>query len=86
VLHTDIRVAMLRDLATLGNRIRSAEITGLTLGPPLINGADPDWTKIRSRVRIAIARTRHAHRDTTRAHAVARSGQLQSLDSVCRYR
>ena len=86
VLHTDIRAGMLRDLATLGERIRSAEITGITLGPPLINGANPDWAKIRSRVRTAIVRTRHAHPDRTRARVAARSGQLQSLDSVCRYR
>jgi hypothetical protein len=86
VLHTDIRAARLHDLATLSDRVRSAEITGITLGPPLINGADPDWTKIRSTVRAAIARTRHAHRDPTRTRVAARGGQLQSLDSVCRYR
>ncbi|MGH8836713.1 MAG: LCP family protein [Actinomycetes bacterium] len=86
VLHTNIRAARLHDLATLSDRVRSAEITGITLGPPLINGADPDWTKIRSTVRAAIARTRHAHRDPTRTRVAARGGQLQSLDSVCRYR
>ena len=85
-LHTDIRMSRLRDLATLANRVRSAEITGITLGPPLINGADPNWSRIRSRVQAAIARTRQAHRDRTRARAAARSGELQSLDSVCRYR
>src|SRR5262245_65982353 len=86
VLHTDIPVSMLRKLATLGKRIRSAEITGITLGPPLINGADPDWRKIRSTVRASIARSRDARRDRTRARVAARSGRLQSLDSVCRYR
>lgn len=86
VLQTDIPVTKFQALATLGYRVRAAEIRGITLGPPLINGANPDWAKVRATVRAAIARTRDARRDPSRPRTAARNGQLQSLDSVCRYR
>jgi len=86
ILQTDIPVVMFEALAVLGDRIASAEIRGITLGPPLINSANPDWTQIRSTVRTAIRRTRAAERDTTPTRTNQQNARLQSLDSVCRYR
>ncbi|MCI0689038.1 MAG: LCP family protein [Sporichthyaceae bacterium] len=86
VLQTDVSMTSWLALAELAKRLKTAEIRGITLGPPLIDGTDPDWALVRRTVDTAIDQTRRAHRDPTRRQLQPANGRLQSLDSVCRYR
>lgn len=84
-LRTDIPRRLLPALATLALRVGKAEIKGITLGPPLINGAYPDWGTIRRTVDEAISTSADASRTPGRAKTAVRGGKLQSTDAVCRF-
>jgi polyisoprenyl-teichoic acid--peptidoglycan teichoic acid transferase len=84
-LRTDIPRRLLPALATLAFRVRTAEIMGITLGPPLINGVYPDWATIRRTVDRAISTSADGSRRLGRAKTAVRSGKLQSADAVCRF-
>lgn len=84
-LQTDIPRRLLPAMATLALRVGKAEIMGITLGPPLINGAYPDWGTIRRTVDEAISTSAHASRRPGRAKTTVRGGRLQSTDAVCRF-
>jgi LCP family protein required for cell wall assembly len=84
-LRTDIPRRLLPAMATLAFRVRTAEIMGITLGPPLINGLHPDWGTIRRTVDKTISTSADASRRLGRAKTAVRSGKLQSADAVCRF-
>ena len=84
-LRTDIPRRLLPAMATLALRVGKAEIKGITLGPPLINGAYPDWGTIRRTVDEAISTSADASRSPGRAKTAVRGGKLQSIDAVCRF-
>jgi LCP family protein required for cell wall assembly len=84
-LRTDIPRRLLPAMATLALRVRTAEIMGITLGPPLISGVDPDWGTIRRTVDAAISTSADASRRLGRAKTAVRGGKLQSVDAVCRF-
>jgi polyisoprenyl-teichoic acid--peptidoglycan teichoic acid transferase len=84
-LRTDIPRRLLPAMATLALRVGKAEIKGITLGPPLINGAYPDWGTIRRTVDEAISTSADASRRPGRAKTAVRGGKLQSTDAVCRF-
>jgi len=84
-LRTDIPRRLLPAMATLALRVGKAEIKGITLGPPLINGAYPDWGTIRRTVDEAISTSADASRRPGRAKTAVRGGKIQSTDAVCRF-
>lgn len=84
-LRTDIPAGMFPAFVTLAHRVSDAEIQGITLGPPLVSGTNPDWDVVQDTVADAIAQTADAVRTPDRPKAEARSGTLQSLDAVCQY-
>lgn len=84
-LRTDIPESRLPAMAILAKRVSKAEIMGITLGPPLINGANPRWGEVKRTVDKAISTSSHASRKPNRIKTTARNGILQSTDAVCRF-
>jgi polyisoprenyl-teichoic acid--peptidoglycan teichoic acid transferase len=84
-LRTDISAVQLPAVVLLAKKVAGAEIMGITLGPPLLSGAHPDWDVAKAAVADAIATSARAERDPNRPRTEAQSGELQSLDSVCQF-